>query len=71
MFHRFLVVVCLFAAAGSAVAQDPGDLERRVRALEEKIQQLQKVAPSDDLAETVIGYFSTAVSLEQGDVASS
>lgn len=41
----------LLVAATSAFAQDAQDLDRRVRALEEKIQQMQKSQPSTELDE--------------------
>ena len=37
MIRRFLVVVCSFALASAAIAQETSDLERRLRALQDKV----------------------------------
>jgi hypothetical protein len=48
MFRRLTILTLALVVSASALAQDASDLERRLRALEEKIAAMQ---PSPDLAE--------------------
>jgi hypothetical protein len=49
MIRRFLVVVCLLALASAAVAQDPGDLDRRLRALQDKVNEVDELKREIDI----------------------
>ncbi|HKS23342.1 MAG TPA: hypothetical protein VJZ76_11120 [Thermoanaerobaculia bacterium] len=49
MIRRFLVVVCSLALAGTAVAQDTGDLERRLRALQDKVNEVEELKREIDV----------------------
>lgn len=51
MIRSFLFAACFAALAQTAFAQDAKDLERRIQALETRIEQMQKTNPSEDLAE--------------------
>ncbi|HEV2720973.1 MAG TPA: hypothetical protein VG323_13205 [Thermoanaerobaculia bacterium] len=49
MFRRFLVVVCSFALASAAVAQEASDLERRLRALQDKVNEVEELKREIDV----------------------
>ena len=49
MIRRFLAVVCSFALAGPAVAQEAGDLERRLRALQDKVAEVEELKREIDV----------------------
>src|ERR1043165_6234226 len=49
MIRRFLVVVCSFALAGAAVAQETSDLERRLRALQDKVAEVDELKREIDV----------------------
>jgi hypothetical protein len=49
MIRRFLAVVCSFALAGAAVAQETGDLERRLRALQDKVAEVEELKREIDV----------------------
>ena len=49
MIRRFLAVVCSFALASAAVAQDTGDLERRLRALQDKVNEVEELKREIDV----------------------
>ncbi len=49
MIRRFLVGVCSFALAGAAIAQETGDLERRLRALQDKVAEVEELKREIDV----------------------
>lgn len=49
MIRRFLAVVCLFALASAAVAQETSDLERRLRALQDKVNEVEELKREIDV----------------------
>jgi len=49
MIRRFLVVVCLLAPAGAAIAQDTSDLDRRLRALQDKVSEVEELKREIDV----------------------
>lgn len=49
MIRRFLVVVCLLALASAAVAQETSDLERRLRALQDKVNEVEELKREIDV----------------------
>lgn len=49
MIRRFLAVVCLLALAGAAVAQETSDLERRLRALQDKLSEVEELKREIDV----------------------
>ncbi len=49
MIRRFLVVVCSFALASAAVAQDTSDLDRRLRALQDKVSEVEELKREIDV----------------------
>lgn len=49
MVRRFLVFVCSFALAGAAVAQETADLERRLRALQDKVNEVEELKREIDV----------------------
>lgn len=51
MFKRFAITMIALVTAVSAFAQNASDLERRLRELEQRVQQLQDASASKDLGE--------------------
>ena len=51
MIRTWIFAACTMALAQAALAQDTKDLERRILALETKIEAMQKATPSPELAE--------------------
>ena len=49
MIRRFLVVVCSFALASAAIAQETSDLERRLRALQDKVGEVEELKREIDV----------------------
>src|SRR5206468_8252587 len=49
MIRRFLAVVCLLALASAAVAQETSDLERRLRALQDKVNEVEELKREIDV----------------------
>jgi len=49
MIRRLMVVVCSFALAGAAFAQETGDLERRLRALQDKVAEVDELKREIDV----------------------
>ena len=49
MVKRFLAVVCSFALASAAIAQETGDLERRLRALQDKVNEVEELKREIDV----------------------
>jgi len=49
MIRRFLAVVCLLALASAAVAQETSDLERRLRALQDKVNEVDELKREIDV----------------------
>jgi hypothetical protein len=49
MIRRFLAVVCSFALAGAALGQETADLERRLRALQDKVSEVEELKREIDV----------------------
>jgi len=49
MFRRFLGIVCLFTLASAAIAQETSDLERRLRALQDKVSEVEELKREIDV----------------------
>ncbi len=49
MVRRFLVVVCSFALASAAIAQETSDLETRLRALQDKVAEVEELKREIDV----------------------
>jgi hypothetical protein len=68
MIRRFLVVVCSIALAGAAVAQDTSDLERRLRALQDKVNEVDELKREIDVLSKEIEALKTGQQKQSAEV---